>query len=251
MSVTEPARIDQGRRPLGLRLPRQRARMRSTRRGVLAGSHVDELWHRAATMHQFATLLHGAGRGLAEGAAPRRTAARWPRPRRPRRRRGPARSDGAVRTRATAGGAVVELEVDDVVVMRSPGGFPFCLTSWEAYGSPAGQVRRAPACSTRCASTSRARPARPRGGLLGALTGWEVRGPATSEFSRWPARPTYPCGCCCSDSTTRPARCAGHLDFASEDRDTEVAALVAWAPRSGRGTTTGRCCTTRSAASSA
>ena len=142
--------------------------------------------------------------------------------------------DGAV-ARATAGGAVVDLELDDVVVMRSPGGFPFCLTSWEAYGSPSGQVRSGSRLLDQVCLDIPLDQHDREVGFWAVLTGWEVRGLGDDgEFSSLARPADVPVRLLLQrlDEESGPVR--GHLDFASEDRDAEVAALVALGATAGK-----------------
>lgn len=138
---------------------------------------------------------------------------------------GPAGLDAAVRA-ATDRGAVVEMEIDDVVVMRSPGGFPFCLTSWEAYGAPAGQVREGSRLLDQVCLDI------PRSDFDGEtafwheLTGWEVRD-AGDEFRSLLRPAELPLRLLLQRLDDETGAVRGHLDLASEDRDNEVAALVA------------------------
>ncbi len=127
---------------------------------------------------------------------------------------------------ATDLGAVVEIVMDDVTVLRSPGGFPFCLTSWEADGRPAGQVREGTRLLDQvCLDVPREHLDRETS-FWATLTGWELRA-AGDEFSSL-VRPTdVPLRLLLQrlDEETGPV--VGHVDLASEDRDTEVAALAA------------------------
>jgi len=132
----------------------------------------------------------------------------------------------AARARARSRGAEVDLELGDVIVMRSPGGFPFCLTSWEEYGGPACQVRAGSRLLDQVCLDIPLEHHDREVGFWAALTGWDVVGADDDgEFSSL-VRPTaVPVRLLLQrlHDETGPVR--GHLDFASEDRDTEVADL--------------------------
>ena len=141
---------------------------------------------------------------------------------------GPAGLDAAVRA-ATDRGAVVEIAMDDVVVMRSPGGFPFCLTSWEAYGSPAGQVREGSRLLDQVCLDIPRTHLEQETAFWQEITGWELR-EAGEEFRSLLRPAELPLRLLLQrlDDEEGPVR--GHLDLASEDRDTEVAIVAAKAP---------------------
>jgi hypothetical protein len=142
--------------------------------------------------------------------------------------------DGLRRTvsRATDLGATVDAEHDDLVVLSSPGGFPLCLTTWEGLGRPDDQVREGTRLLDQvCVDIPRDRE-EAEVGFWAGLTGWEVRGAGDdNEFTALVRPADIPVKLLLQrlDDETGPV--TGHLDLASEDRDAEVAALVALGAR--------------------
>ena len=136
--------------------------------------------------------------------------------------------------RATGLGAVVESELEAVVVLRSPGGFPFCITDWEATGRPARQVRTGSRLLDQvCVDIPRDR-LDAEVAFWAGLTGWQVRGAGDdNEFVALVRPADIPVKLLLQRLDDESGPVTGHLDLASEDRDTEVAALVALGAREG------------------
>jgi len=123
---------------------------------------------------------------------------------------------GAVRTGAIG---------DTVVLMRSPGGFPFCLTTWHGQS---GQVREGlssvldQACLDVPASRWDAETA-----FWSALTGWELRASDVPGFSYLVRPADIPLRVLLQrlDDEEGPVR--GHVDLACADRSADVGRHVA------------------------
>jgi hypothetical protein len=136
--------------------------------------------------------------------------------------------------RAAGLGAVVDTELDTVVVLRSPGGFPFCLTDWDASGRPARQVRTGSRLLDQVCVDIPVDRFDAEVAFWAGLTGWQVRGAGDDDEFVALVRPAdIPVKLLLQrlDDETGPV--TGHLDFASEVRDEEVAALVALGAREG------------------
>ncbi len=105
------------------------------------------------------------------------------------------------------------------VVMRSPGGFTFCLTSWERTGAPARQVREGAAEIIDQVSLDI-----PRDGYAAevafwsALTGWEATRGALAEF-HYPQRPPgIPVRLLLQRLGEESGPVRGHIDLACAER---------------------------------
>ena len=132
-------------------------------------------------------------------------------------------------TEAARLGAAEVARHDDVIVMRSPGGFTFCLTSWANTGSPTAQVRdgEPDLLDQVCIDV-------PRDLYAGELTfweeltGWQRRAGALPEFTSLTRPDGIPVRLLFQrlGESTGPVR--GHVDFACRDRtptcETHVAA---------------------------
>ena len=96
---------------------------------------------------------------------------------------------------------------DTVVILRSPGGLAFCLTTWRG---DADQVRDGvpDLLDQVCLDIPQDRHAA-EVAFWSGLTGWAWADAEEPELSFCAARPASRCACCSSGSTSRPARCAG------------------------------------------
>lgn len=161
----------------------------------------------------------------------------------------PARGEPWVRLQAVGdgGGIHLDLDVDDVhavadtaeqlgaarvgaigdtvVLMRSPGGFPFCLTAWHGQS---GQVREglASILDQACLDVPRARWVTETA-FWSALTGWELRESDEPGFSFLVRPPDIPLRVLLQrlDEEDGPVR--GHVDLACSDRSESVRQHVA------------------------
>ena len=132
-------------------------------------------------------------------------------------------------TAAVGLGATKHEEFDDVSVLRSPAGLPFCIVRHhgEVDPTPPPALRDAAA---RTAIDQLCIDIAPDNYELEcdfweALTGWATAPGAPRRSSRtWPIPSRFRCDCCCNDSTTPTAttRPRAHLDLACEDRDAAV-----------------------------
>ena len=123
-------------------------------------------------------------------------------------------------------GAQVVGEPAGIVVMASPGGFPFCVVSHREQGTPT-----APDALARGLSQP-GRPALPRHPsrrlrrgkrVWATLTGWERRSGPRPEFEHLGRSPGMPLRLLLQRlDDDRSARCLSHLDLACEDVDAEV-----------------------------
>lgn len=126
-------------------------------------------------------------------------------------------------------GAVEVARHDDVIVMQSPGGFTFCLTSWSDAGSPTAQVRdgQPDLLDQVCIDVA--------SDLYAAeldfweqLTGWRRRAGALLEFTSLTRPDGIPVRLLFQRLGEATGTVTGHIDFACRDRaasrETHVAA---------------------------
>jgi hypothetical protein len=115
-------------------------------------------------------------------------------------------------------GATVVDELDDVIVLRSPGGFPFCVTSWDDAERPSDQVRTGQAelldqvCLDIPAGVYEAESA-----FWAALTGWELLRGALAEFEFLPRPTGLPLRLVLQRLGEVTGEVRGHLDAACVD----------------------------------
>lgn len=131
-------------------------------------------------------------------------------------------------TEATRLGASEIVRHDDVIVMRSPGGFTFCLTSWTNAGSPINQVRedQPDLLDQVCLDV----PSEHHVGEVDfweKLTGWRRRTGALPEFTSLTRPAGIPVRLLFQKLGDRSGTVRGHVDFAYRDRDVSRAAHVA------------------------
>lgn len=128
-----------------------------------------------------------------------------------------AATAGAVRLGAVETGAI-----DDVVrILRSPGGFTFCLTSWQNEGRPSVQTRDAEEVVDQVCLDIPADRYDAELVFWAELTGWELGGSPRPEF-RWLRIPDgFPLRVLLQrldDAPTGEAGVVGHPDVACVDR---------------------------------
>jgi Glyoxalase-like domain len=124
------------------------------------------------------------------------------------------------------GGSVV-LELDDVVVCRSPGSLAFCLTRWAPQEGGRGQVRPTSGglLDQVCLDIPR-RPYAAEVAFWASVTGWERYDEDDDEFERLRWDPRMPLQVLLQrlDDEDGPVR--AHVDFGSHDMQVEVARHV-------------------------
>ena len=109
------------------------------------------------------------------------------------------------------------------VVMRSPGGFTFCLTSWERAGAPARQVREGAAEIIDQVSLDIPRDRyAAEVAFWSALTGWEARQGALPEFHYLQRPPGIPVRLLLQRLGEESGPVRGHVDLACADRADSV-----------------------------
>lgn len=134
----------------------------------------------------------------------------------------------AAAAEATRLGASEIVRHEDVIVMRSPGGFTFCLTSWANAGSPTTQVRedQPDLLDQICIDV----PSEHYDGEVDfweQLTGWRRRTGALPEFTSLTRPDGIPVRLLFQKLGDRSGTVRGHVDFACRDRAASRAAHVA------------------------
>ncbi|MEO7268298.1 MAG: VOC family protein, partial [Knoellia sp.] len=124
-----------------------------------------------------------------------------------------------VAAEATRLGATEVARHDDVIVMTSPGGFIFCLTSWSNTGSPTTQVRddEPDLLDQVCVDV----PSDLYAGELDfweQLTGWRRRAGALPEFTSLTRPDGIPVRLLFQRLGEPTGPVTGHIDFACRDR---------------------------------
>ena len=136
-----------------------------------------------------------------------------------------ARSDAE-----SLGAAVVATPEDDLTILRSPGGFEFCLVRGEGGRRPAASTwpdGRSSYVDQVCLDIPPSRYADELD-FWAALTGWSRRDPRPgSEFGRVTPGPEQPLQLLLQRLDDEQDAVTAHLDWAAADRDEEVAAHVA------------------------
>lgn len=117
---------------------------------------------------------------------------------------------------------------DDVIVMRSPGGFTFCLTSWSNAGSPTTQNRigEPDLLDQICLDVPSDRYAAELD-FWERLTGWPRRAGALPEFTSLTRPDGIPVRLLFQRLGELAGTVSGHVDFACHDRAATRAAHVA------------------------
>lgn len=117
-------------------------------------------------------------------------------------------------------GATEVARLDDVIVMRSPGGFTFCLTSWSNAGSPTTQIRigEPDLLDQVCVDVP--------SDLYAAeldfweqLTGWPRRAGTLPEFTSLTRPDGIPVRLLFQRLGEAAGTVTGHIDFACHDRE--------------------------------
>lgn len=132
-----------------------------------------------------------------------------------------ATAAAAERLGATRAGAIG----DTVVLMRSPGGFPFCLTTWHGQSGQAREGLQS-ILDQACLDVPRSRW-EAETAFWAALTGWELRESDEPGFSFLVRPPDIPLRVLLQrlDDEDGPVR--GHVDLACADRAGDVRRHVA------------------------
>ncbi len=114
---------------------------------------------------------------------------------------------------------------DTVVLMRSPGGFPFCLTTWHGQS---GQVRQglSSLLDQACLDVPENRW-EAEAGFWPALTGWELRESDEPGFSYLVRPPGIPLRLLLQRLGEEDGPVRGHVDLACADRAADVERHVA------------------------
>jgi len=129
---------------------------------------------------------------------------------------------------ATRLGATEVARHDDVIVMQSPGGFTFCLTSWSNAGSPANQVRGGePDLLDQVCLDVPSDLYAAELDFWERLTGWPRRAGALPEFTSLTRPDGIPVRLLFQKIGEPTGPVKGHLDFACRDRAASRAAHVA------------------------
>jgi len=135
----------------------------------------------------------------------------------------------ALARRAEQLGATVVSHQDDLVVLRSPGGYVFCAVGWDGERRRPGPLGRPGAASTldQLCLDIPADSYDEEVQFWSTLTGWELGRGDLAEF-RWLRRPRRQALRLLLQRLDSPAASVtGHLDLAADDVDHEVARHVA------------------------
>lgn len=131
----------------------------------------------------------------------------------------------AAAEQAHALGAELVDSFESVRVMRSPTGFAFCFTSWEAGGRPSRQVRgNSQILDQACLDVPRGQRDR-EASFWGALTGWELR--ESDDFASLARPEQIPVRLLFQEVDDDRAITTGHPDLACVDRGQRIAEAVA------------------------
>ena len=124
---------------------------------------------------------------------------------------------------AQAHGAELDATYDDVLVMHSPGGYAFCLTTWTHSGRPTRQVREQSTLVDQvCLDIPGDRYAA-EVAFWSALTGWEARPSTVREEFHHLVRPRgLPLRILLQRLDETEGRVRAHLDVACSDRSGAV-----------------------------
>lgn len=131
-------------------------------------------------------------------------------------------------TEAARLGAAEVARHDDVVVLRSPGGFTFCLTSWTNAGSPTTQVRDGePDLLDQICIDVPSEHYDAEVDFWEQLTGWQRRAGALPEFTSLTRPDGIPVRILLQRLDDPTGTVPGHVDFACRDRAASRDAHVA------------------------
>lgn len=127
---------------------------------------------------------------------------------------------GTAALEASALGAIEITRQDDVIVMRSPGGFTFCLTSWTGAGSPAHQVREGePDLLDQVCLDVPSDLYAAELDFWERLTGWPRRSGSLPEFTSLTRPDGIPLRLLFQRLGEATGTVSGHVDFACLDRE--------------------------------
>ena len=151
----------------------------------------------------------------------------------------------ATAQRASALGAEVERQLDDVIVMRSPASLAFCVVGHDAGAVRPAPVRHDGGWRTRLDQVCIDIPAdtyQQECVFWSALTGWELQSGALSEFSFLVRPPGVPLRLLLQrlGETAAGRRAGAHLDLACDDANAAAVAQLDCHRRRGRGSDQGR-----------
>lgn len=129
---------------------------------------------------------------------------------------------------ATRMGATEVTRLGDVVVMRSPGGFTFCLTSWSNAGSPTTQVREdQPDLLDQVCLDVPSNLYTAELEFWEQLTGWRRRAGTLPEFTSLTRPDGIPVRLLFQRLGEATGTVRGHIDFACHEREASRATHVA------------------------
>ncbi|EAQ00331.1 hypothetical protein JNB_09169 [Janibacter sp. HTCC2649] len=124
-------------------------------------------------------------------------------------------------------GATEVARHDDVIVLQSPGGFTFCLTSWATTGSPTTQIRDGePDLLDQVCLDVPSDLYAAELDFWERLTGWPRRAGALPEFTSLTRPDGIPVRLLFQQLGEPTGPVEGHLDFACHDREASRAAHV-------------------------
>lgn len=128
---------------------------------------------------------------------------------------------------ATSLGAIEVARHDDVIVLRSPGGFTFCLTSWSNAGSPTTQVGEGePHLLDQVCFDVPSDLYAAELDFWEQLTGWQRRAGSLPEFTSLTRPDGIPVRLLFQRLGEATGTVRGHLDFACRNREASREAHV-------------------------
>ena len=135
----------------------------------------------------------------------------------------------ALTRRATALGARIVHEEDDVTVLTSPGGFAFCTVGWDGEATPPAPVGRSGVSSAVDQLCLDAPPETAADELAfwTSFTGWPATTGRLAAFHRIQVPTRLPIQLLLQRQDAGGRRVSGHLDLAVEAREHETARHVA------------------------
>lgn len=133
-----------------------------------------------------------------------------------------------VAAEATSLGATEVARHDDVIVLRSPGGFTFCLTSWSNAGSPTTQVREGePDLLDQVCLDVPSDLYADELDFWEQLTGWQRRAGSLPEFTSLTRPDGIPVRLLFQRLGEATGTVRGHIDFACRNREASREAHLA------------------------